>query len=39
MKFVHLHDRDEIERFLRRNVFLDLHAIGDLDDFFRIYTS
>lgn len=36
---VHLHSKDEIEAFLRRNVFLHLYEIGDLDDFFWPYTS
>jgi len=29
-----LHGKDEIERFLRRNTFLHIYSIGDLDDFF-----
>jgi ribosomal protein S18 acetylase RimI-like enzyme len=34
-----LHSKDQIERVLRRNTFLHLYAIGDLDDFFWPYTS
>ena len=29
-----MHDKEEIERFLRRNTFLHIYSIGDLDDFF-----
>jgi ribosomal protein S18 acetylase RimI-like enzyme len=29
-----LHDKNEIELFLRRNVYLHIYGIGDLDDFF-----
>jgi GNAT superfamily N-acetyltransferase len=29
-----LHSRDEIEPFLRRNVYLHIYALGDLDPFF-----
>src|SRR5262245_33953955 len=34
-----LHAKDEIERFCRRNPFLHLYALGDLDDFFWPYTN
>ena len=34
MKLVSLHDRGELERFFRRNTFLHIYSIGDLDDFF-----
>lgn len=34
MDFEYLHDRRELEGFLRRNTFLNIYAIGDLDDFF-----
>lgn len=34
-----LHDKEEIERFLRRNVDLHFYSIGDLDDFFWPYTT
>lgn len=39
MKLISLHDKDEIERRLRRNTFLHLYSIGDLDDFFWQYTT
>ncbi|HEY0603992.1 MAG TPA: GNAT family N-acetyltransferase [Herpetosiphonaceae bacterium] len=39
MPAVCLHAKDQIERVLRRNIFLHLYAIGDLDDFFWPYTS
>jgi ribosomal protein S18 acetylase RimI-like enzyme len=38
MKAVCLHDKTSIERLLRQNVYLNLYAIGDLDDFFWPYT-
>jgi GNAT superfamily N-acetyltransferase len=38
LRAVHLHSKDEIEAFLRRNVFLHLYELGDLDDFFWPYT-
>jgi GNAT superfamily N-acetyltransferase len=38
-KAICLHERKEIESFLRRNVFLYIYAIGDLDDFFWPYTA
>lgn len=34
-----LHDKKEIESFLRKNVYLYIYAIGDLDDFFWPYTT
>jgi ribosomal protein S18 acetylase RimI-like enzyme len=34
MRLACLHDRDEIEAFLRRNTFLHIYSIGDLDDYF-----
>lgn len=34
-----LHRKDEIEPFLRRNVFLHIYALGDLDDFFWPFTT
>jgi ribosomal protein S18 acetylase RimI-like enzyme len=34
MPVVSLHDRERIEPVLRRNVFLHIYALGDLDDFF-----
>jgi ribosomal protein S18 acetylase RimI-like enzyme len=39
MALISLHDRTEIERFLRRNVYLHIYALGDLDDFFWPGTS
>lgn len=34
MRLVSLHDKDEIEALLRRNTYLHLYSLGDLDDFF-----
>ena len=34
MGVVHLHDKNRIEAFLRKNVYLHIYSIGDLDDFF-----
>ena len=34
MKIERLHNKDEIEAFLRKNVGLHIYSIGDLDDFF-----
>ncbi|HEX9990436.1 MAG TPA: GNAT family N-acetyltransferase [Chloroflexia bacterium] len=34
MKLVALHDKVEIEGFVRRNPFLHIYSLGDLDDFF-----
>jgi RimJ/RimL family protein N-acetyltransferase len=39
MKAIRLHDKDAIETFLRGNVFLNIYSLGDLDDFFRPYTT
>ncbi len=39
MRVVSLHSKDEIEPILRRNVFLHIYALGDLDDFFWPYTT
>ncbi len=39
MKAVCLHERSKIETFLRGNVYLNIYALGDLDDFFWPYTS
>jgi ribosomal protein S18 acetylase RimI-like enzyme len=33
------HDKKEIERFLRKDVYLHIYSIGDLDDFFWPYTT
>ncbi|MHC4742600.1 MAG: GNAT family N-acetyltransferase, partial [Planctomycetota bacterium] len=38
MQLVSLHDKDEIERFLRRDVYLNIYALGDLDDFYWPHT-
>ena len=34
-----LHDKEEILTFLKKNVYLHLYSIGDLDDFFWDYTT
>lgn len=34
MKTICLHDKDRIEAFLRRNTFLNIYQLGDLDDYF-----
>jgi ribosomal protein S18 acetylase RimI-like enzyme len=34
MRCVCLHDKKEIESYLRKDVFLNIYGIGDLDDFF-----
>lgn len=34
-----LHDKQEIERHLREDVYLHIYSIGDLDDFFWPYTA
>ena len=39
MAVVCLHDKEQIETFLRGNTFLHLYEIGDLDDFFWQYTT
>jgi ribosomal protein S18 acetylase RimI-like enzyme len=39
MKTVHLDDKNQIEAFLRNNVFLNIYSLGDLDDFFWPYTT
>lgn len=39
MRAICLQDKGAIEAFLRRNPFLHLYAIGDLDDFFWPYTT
>lgn len=39
MKVICLHDKTEIESFLRTNTFLHIYSIGDLDDFFWPYTT
>jgi GNAT superfamily N-acetyltransferase len=39
MSIQHLHDRAEIEAFLRRSPELHIYSLGDLDDFFWPYTT
>jgi len=39
MKAVCLHDKSAIEQFLRRNTWLHLYELGDLDEFFWQYTT
>lgn len=39
MRLTSFHNKDEIEALLRRNTFLHLYSIGDLDDFFWEYTT
>lgn len=39
MRVISLHDKDVIERFLRRNTPIHLYELGDLDDFFWPYTT
>jgi hypothetical protein len=34
-----LHDKKEVESFCRRNPFLHLYSLGDLDDFFWPHTN
>jgi ribosomal protein S18 acetylase RimI-like enzyme len=39
MSIISLQDKKEIIRFLRKNVYLHIYGIGDLDDFFWPYTT
>lgn len=39
MQVICLHNRDEIEAFLRQDPFLHLYELGDLDDFFWHHTT
>lgn len=39
LKTLLLHDKQQIESFLRKNIYLHLYSIGDLDDFFWNYTT
>lgn len=39
MKAICLHDKGTLEQFLRRNTWLHLYELGDLDDFFWQYTT
>jgi len=34
MSVIYLHDKSRIEAFLRKNIYLHIYSIGDLDDFF-----
>ena len=34
MSVIYLHDKSHLEAFLRKNVYLHIYSIGDLDDFF-----
>jgi RimJ/RimL family protein N-acetyltransferase len=38
MKTICLHDKNTIEQELRKNTYLNIYSIGDLDDFFWPYT-
>jgi ribosomal protein S18 acetylase RimI-like enzyme len=39
VKYMCFHDKKEIECFLRKDVYLHIYSIGDLDDFFWPYTT
>ncbi len=39
MNYICLHDKEMIERFLCKDVYLHVYSIGDLDDFFWPYTT
>lgn len=39
MQVISLHNKDAIERILRRNTSIHLYELGDLDDFFWPYTT
>jgi len=39
MTFTCLHDKHEIEHFLRQDIQLHIYSLGDLDDFFWPYTT
>jgi ribosomal protein S18 acetylase RimI-like enzyme len=39
MGAIDLHDKNRIEAFLRKNVYLHIYSIGDLDDFFWLDTT
>jgi len=38
MRVISVHEKCLLERFLRKNVYLHLYSLGDLDDFFWPYT-
>jgi ribosomal protein S18 acetylase RimI-like enzyme len=37
--FVPLYEKKELEQYLRKNIYLHIYSIGDLDDFFWPYTA
>ena len=39
MKTICLHDKDRIEALLRRDTFLNIYQLGDLDDYFWPHTT
>ncbi len=39
MKAIYLHSKEIIESFLRRDIYLHLYSLGDLDDFYWQYTQ
>jgi len=39
MKTIYLHNKEIIESFLRRDIYLHLYSLGDLDDFYWQYTQ
>jgi GNAT superfamily N-acetyltransferase len=39
MSAIVLHDKAQIDAFLRQNIYLNLYSLGDLDDFFWNYTT
>ncbi|MBN1232730.1 MAG: GNAT family N-acetyltransferase [Candidatus Coatesbacteria bacterium] len=39
MEIITLHDKSTLEKFLRKDTFLHIYEIGDLDDYFWKYTS
>ena len=38
MRLLCLHDKEEIEDFLRKDIYLHIYSLGDLDDFFWPFT-
>lgn len=39
MRFICLHDKKKIGQFLRKNIYLNIYGIGDLDDFLWPHTT
>ncbi|MCP4139843.1 MAG: hypothetical protein GY755_06055 [Chloroflexi bacterium] len=39
MAYICLHDKERIEGFLRKDVYLHIYSLGDLDRFFWPYTT